>query len=456
MGGASQKIFEENLLPLFRQLIRNACVNTGQRDSGHEDRSVETLQRFFGGYGLEGEVIHCVAERGNLILRVPGTDPTAPSLAFMGHMDVVPANKADWQVDPFAAEIRDGQVWGRGAVDMLCWTACQAVGFAEACKKVPGGRFRGDLVFMALADEEAAGRYGAQHLTEHHWNRVAVDYMVTELGGFFIGTDEGPAAFINLGEKGVAWLKLSTRGRAGHGSMPWNSDNAVLHVARAAQRLSAHHFPLRKHPVFQKMARAMGKGAWQKFCLENGLFYRSQLGELSARDPGMAKFLHTAGETTLSPNRIAAGEKINIIADRGELFVDCRFLPGSGKDDVLRMIKRVLGASLAEKFEYEFIDFFPSNLSSPDTPLMEATRSLFSQAHPDARLVDLFIGGVTDGRYWRAKGTTVYGFTLFDRDMTMNAYGERIHGRDERISLSSLEKGLWFFTELPGAFFSRV
>ena len=121
------RLFQEEFLPLFRQLIRNACVNTGQPASGHEDLSVATLQEFFAKRGLRGEVFHAQKGRGNLLIRVPGTDPGAPSLVFMGHLDVVPAQAADWSVDPFAAEIRDGQVWGRGAVDMLCWTAAQAV-----------------------------------------------------------------------------------------------------------------------------------------------------------------------------------------------------------------------------------------------------------------------------------------------------------------------------------------
>lgn len=447
-------LFQTKLLPLFQTMIRNACVNTGQKDSGHEDRNVAALQEFFAGYGLTGEVYHAVAGRGNLLIRIPGTDPTAPSLMFMGHTDVVPANAADWSSDPFAAEIRDGQVWGRGAVDMLCWTAAQAVGFAEAVKAAPGGRFKGDLIFLALADEEASGTWGARFLTEHHWDKVKTDYMVTELGGFFVDSDRGPTAFINLGEKGVAWMKLKTRGRPGHGSMPYRSDNAVLKMAEAALRLARWQAPVRRHEVFKAMAEVMGRGWWQKFCLKTGLFYGSQLRALSRRDPGMAKFLHTAGQVTLSPNHIKGGEKINIIADRGELFVDCRLLPGMTRDGAADLIRSLLGP-LAGEFDLEFLDFFPSNLSPADTPLMKATETLFKQAHPDSRLAPLFIGGVTDGRYWRAKGTTVYGFTLFDKDLTMDAYGQRIHGIDERISLASLERGLWFFSRLPQEFFSQ-
>ena len=452
-------VFRDEFLPLFRQLIRNACVNTGDPDSGGEDRSVATLVEFFSRRGLVGprvqlQVFHGRPGRGSLLVRLAGSDPQAPSLMFMGHLDVVPAQADDWSVDPFAAEVKDGQVWGRGAVDMLCWTAAQAVGFAEAVARVPGGRYPGDLVFLAVADEEASGRWGARYLTENHWDEVKADFMVTELGGFFIETETGPAAFCTLGEKGVAWVRLTAKGTPGHGSMPYGTDNAAVKAAEAIRRIAGHREPLTRTPVGRSMARAMARGAAERFALSSGIGEGWALKRLLARSPGMARFLHTSGRNTWSPNLVRAGEKVNIVADRAEILVDCRVLPGTTQAGLETSLRQALGPRLSSQFSFELLDWFPANLSSKDNRLWAAIDTLFRRAHPDSRLVDLVIGGVTDGRFWRAKGTTVYGFTLFSQALTMDAYGQRIHGIDERIDLESLALGVGFFSDLAETFWN--
>jgi acetylornithine deacetylase/succinyl-diaminopimelate desuccinylase-like protein len=430
-------------------LIQNACVNTGDADSGHEDRSIEVLRGFFEARGLTCQVFHARPGRGNLLVRVKGTDPSAKSLMFMGHLDVVPASAADWSVDPFAAEVKENQVWGRGAIDMLCWTAAQAVGFAEAVLAAGPKGFAGDLAFLALADEEASGRWGAQHLVAHHWESVKADFMVTELGGFFVPTVRGPVAFCNLGEKGVAWVKLSARGTPGHGSTPYRSDNAVLKVSEAALRLARWKFPFRGSRVYRSMARTAAR-TWLERCaliLKPG--QRWGLSRVFARNQGLARFLHTASRTTASPNVVRGGQKVNIVADRAELLVDVRCVPGTTKQALLSELRRALGRRLCSEVVLEITDWFPANQSDARTPLKVAIESLFLEAHPDSQLADMVIGGVTDGRFWREKGTTVYGFSLFSQQLTMDAFAARIHGIDERLDLESLSLGLAFFSELP-------
>jgi acetylornithine deacetylase/succinyl-diaminopimelate desuccinylase-like protein len=455
----SDPVFRNEFLPLFQQLIRNACVNTGAPDSGGEDRSVATLVEFFARRGLTGphvrqKVFHARPGRGCLLVRVAGTDPRAPSLMYMGHLDVVPAQAADWSVDPFGAEVKDGQVWGRGTVDMLCWTAAQAVGFAEAVNRAPGGQYPGDLVFLAVADEEASGRWGARYLTENHWDEVKADFMVTELGGFFIDTETGPAAFCTVGEKGVAWGRLTTKGTPGHGSMPYQTDNAAVKAAEAVGRIARHREPLTRSAVGQAMARAMARGPWERLALTSGIGETWALNRLFRRNPGMARFLHTSGRNTWSANLIRAGEKVNIVADRAEVLVDCRLLPGTTEADLEASLRQALGSRLSPQFSLEWTDWFPANLSTKDNRLYAAIETLFHRAHPDSHLVDLVIGGVTDGRFWRSRGTIVYGFTLFSKALTMDAYGQRIHGIDERIDLESLALGVGFFSDLAETFWN--
>jgi acetylornithine deacetylase/succinyl-diaminopimelate desuccinylase-like protein len=191
---------EEKVIPLLTELIQNRCVNDGTPESGNETESALSLKSFFDAYGIKSEIIAKNPRRGNLLVRIPGTDETAPSLMFMGHMDVVPANPEHWRYDPFAAEIHNGYLWGRGAIDMLNMTATQAVAVAELIHEK--GPLRGDLSFLALADEEADGRLGARFLMEDHWDKVKTDYMLTELGGFFIRNDPVSGIGVTIGKRG--------------------------------------------------------------------------------------------------------------------------------------------------------------------------------------------------------------------------------------------------------------
>ncbi len=444
-------IVEEKVIPLLTELIQNQCVNDGTPDSGNETESALSLKSFFDSYGIKSEIIAKNPRRGNFLVRIPGTDETASSLMFMGHMDVVPANPALWRYDPFAAEIHNGYLWGRGAIDMLNMTAVQAVAVAELVSR--NGPLRGDLVFLALADEEADGRLGARYLIENHWNKVKADYMVTELGGFFIHNDPVCGIGITVGEKGVARLELTVKGTPGHGSMPYRSDNAVTKAAEAALRIASFSSPPVFTPVYRDMASRMARSRFERAALLSSWRIDRAIESIFDRSRGTAKFLHAASRLTLSPNILTAGGKVNVIADRGTIEVDARLLPSDTIESVIDTIRSILGDH-AEEFSIEVMEFFPSNSSSQDTPLMEALLRIAGTAYPDASFIPLFISSVTDGRYWRQKGTIVYGFTLFDEDMSIDSYTDMIHGNDECVSIASLEKSLEFFYQLPQEFYS--
>jgi acetylornithine deacetylase/succinyl-diaminopimelate desuccinylase-like protein len=421
---------EKKVIPLLQELIRNKCVNNGTPDSGQEIRSAETLKKFFFKHGIKSKILESHPGRSNLLVRIPGNDPKAPSLMYMGHLDVVPANNEEWSCDPFSGDKRGGYIWGRGAVDMLNITASQAVAVAELVNKKD--RFPGDFIYLAVADEEASGRMGARWLTEKHWDKVKTDYMITELGGFFIHNKKGLGITITCGEKGIVWARLKTKGTAGHGSLPFHSDNAAVKTGRAVERIARYKPRHILCKEYLTMVKALGEDKRQARSLSKRSELAKVFRKIYLKAPGLAKFLHAASCMTISPNLVKAGNKTNIIPDSGVIELDIRLLPGQNVED------------------------FPANVSPLDTPLFEATRAVVSPVYPTAYYVPLFIGSVTDGRFWRKKGTVVYGFSLFDEEFSINDYADMFHGIDEKISIKSLELTYNYFYKLPEVFFAKA
>src|SRR3954470_4703380 len=215
-----------DVVDLTQQLIRNRCVNDGTPESGEEIRNADVITAYLGGTGLDVERIDGAPGRSSVVVRIEGSDPDAPSMCWLGHTDVVPVNESRWQEDPFGGELIDGFVWGRGAVDMLNLTASQAVAFRRLAQR--GFRPRGSLIFLAVADEEALGKWGADWLLQHERDAVYADYVLTESGGFQIPSPAGPRLPVLVGEKGTFWTKIRVKGTPGHGSQPFRTDNALI------------------------------------------------------------------------------------------------------------------------------------------------------------------------------------------------------------------------------------
>ena len=224
---------------LLQQMIRNQCVNDGTVTSGREVRTTDLLRTYLEGSGLDLEVYEPDGAPGrtSLVARIEGTDPAAPTLCLMGHTDVVPVTPATWTRDPFGGELVNGEVWGRGAVDMLNLTASQAVALKELARR--GWRPRGTLVYLACADEEAGGALGAGHVCKKHWDSLRADYLLTENGGTVSAHGDALSVTVHVGEKGVAWRRLKVKGTPGHGSMPFRADNALVKAAAVIQRITA-------------------------------------------------------------------------------------------------------------------------------------------------------------------------------------------------------------------------
>ena len=216
-------------IELLQALIRNACVNDGTPQSGQEVRNADTLAAYLGTSGIETEVFEAAPGRVSLVARITGAQPGAPALCLMGHTDVVPVNPAGWDRDPFGGELVDGEVWGRGAVDMLNLTSTMAVAFRDLART--GFRPRGDVIFFAVADEESGSGYGAHWMADHHWDAIGADFVLTEGGGLHGGTAQAPVVTVSVAEKGVSWRRLRVTGEPGHGSMPFRTNNALVKAA---------------------------------------------------------------------------------------------------------------------------------------------------------------------------------------------------------------------------------
>jgi acetylornithine deacetylase/succinyl-diaminopimelate desuccinylase-like protein len=370
----------------------------------------------------------------SLIARIEGSDPAAPTLLLMGHTDVVPANASGWQRDPFGGDVVDGVVWGRGATDMLNITSTMAVATRRLAKS--GFTPRGTLIYLAVADEEAGGTYGASYLTSDKFDAVKADYVITESGGVPIPTRSGVVKLpVTVGEKGVNWRRLVVKGTPGHGSMPWRTDNALVTASEVVRRVSA----------YQPKARILDE--WRRYVRE--LELQPEL-EAALTDPdrvleavrhveplGFARLAHACTHTTFSPNVVQGGSKINVIPDRIAIEVDVRSLPGVTAIEVDAMLVEALG-DLASQVTIEAPRSQEGSRTPLDTPLADAMARVTQALVPGSKIIPRLTGGGTDARYFRWKGVPSYGFALHSQRIPYTEYPLMFHGHNERVDTETL------------------
>ena len=413
------------------------CVNDGTAESGFETRNADLLRSFLGSTGLDLQEFEPTAGRASLVARIEGSDPEAPSLCLMGHTDVVPVNESGWSRDPFGGELIDGEVWGRGAVDMLNLTASMAVAFRHLATS--GFRPRGDLIYFAVADEESGSAHGMQWMADHERDAIYADYVLTESGGIHRGPREQPYISINVGEKGVAWRRLRVKGTPGHGSTPFKADNALMTAAAVIQRIGDYRPPPRFHELWTTTVEALGVDDASKRSLLDQNRIEDYLDSLPT--PGPGAFLHACTHTTFSCNTIGGGGparmKTNVIPDSIEIGVDVRTLPGESSDDVTAHLRAALG-DLYPKVDVEVIMDDPASLSRVDSPLWTSLERAVAKPFPTSRMAPELVVGFTDARIYRTMGSVAYGAGLFSPDVEPSEFGRRFHGNDERVDVESL------------------
>jgi acetylornithine deacetylase/succinyl-diaminopimelate desuccinylase-like protein len=422
----------DHVTDLLQHLIRNACVNDGNVASGHEARSVDTLRAYLDTGGLDCATYEPAPGRKSLVARIEGTDPTAPTLLLMGHTDVVPVNADRWRHDPFGGELIDGEVWGRGAVDMLNLTSSMAVAMRTLADS--GFRPRGTLTYLAVADEEALGTWGAHHLVDHEWDAVRADYVITESGGIPIPSSSGLKLPVMVGEKGCYWSTITVRGTPGHGSQPWRTDNALVKAAEVVRRIAGYAPATDINDVWRRFVA----GVDLPEDLSRALLSPDDfMGAIEGLPMGIARQFHACTHTTFSPNIVHGGSKINTIPDSVDLQVDIRTLPGQTAEDVEAQLLDAVG-DLADDVTFTASAYDAASASPIDTPLWDVLTRASARFYEDSQTVPMLIVGATDARFFRRLGATAYGYGLFSRNLSFEDYSTMFHGDDERVDQESL------------------
>lgn len=442
MQPADIEVPQGEVIELLQQLIRNKCVNDGRPESGDEVRNAVTLTDYLHGSGIDVERFAptSLPGRASIVARLEGSDPNAPKVCLMGHTDVVPVTAAGWSEDPFGGLLKNGEIWGRGALDMLNLTAAMAVVMRHlAMAAVPP---RGDVIFFGVPDEEAAGTWGAQFMVERHWDAIACDYVLTENGGLVSDVGDKQFVTMNVAEKGYAWRKLVVKGTPGHGSMPYGADNALIKAAEIVRRLGAYAPRGEVGELWKRRVATLGL----REDLASALIDPGSLDAALATIPsrGAAAHFHACTHTTFSPNVVHGGVKANVIPDRVEIDLDIRTLPGESVESVQAHLREAL-QELADDVEITAIGDADASFSPVETPMWAAMTAATRARYPRAELVPAMIVGLTDARFFRHRGVTAYGAGLMSRELSAADFSSRFHGHNERVDADSVNLTTSFF-----------
>jgi acetylornithine deacetylase/succinyl-diaminopimelate desuccinylase-like protein len=416
----------DEVTDLLQRLIRVDTTNP----PGNETAAAELLRDYLQGSGVACELIAKVPERANLVARIPGGD--GPSLLLLSHTDVVLADPAEWSVPPFSGELREGLVWGRGALDMKSQVAASAVAIASLARE--GFKPSGDLIFAATADEEVGDGFGLEWLCEAHPDAVRCDFAVNEGGGDRIElTDGRPIYVATVAEKMTAPFRLRVRGRSGHASMPGIADNALVKAARLIERIAA----FRPEPQIGPETEAFLSVVVGAVPPPQEAVERTR--EVTAAGADVVEALLSA---TFSPTMISASLKRNVIPAVCDVEVDCRLLPGQHPEHIEPVIRAVLGGDI--DYELEWTEQARGGTRSPlDTPLWQALEEWTAEVEPGAGAAPLACVGFTDSHWLReAFGTVAYGFFPSTGELPSEVATSLVHSADERIPVSDLEHGV--------------
>jgi acetylornithine deacetylase/succinyl-diaminopimelate desuccinylase-like protein len=416
----------DDAINICQELIRIPSVNYGD-GKGNEREVAQFVVKLLDEVGIESKIYESAPNRCNVIAKIEGADRSRPGLVLHGHIDVVPAAAEEWQVDPFSGVIKDGAIWGRGAVDMKNMDAMILAVVRNWARN--GIKPPRDIVLAFFADEEAGSIYGSRYMAKEHPEVFAgCNEAISEVGGFSVTLRNGKRIYmIEAAQKGINWIKLTANGLAGHGSFI-NNENSVTALSEAVSRIGNHVWPQTYtkavNQLFEEIAKALGKPLSDD--------YREFLVEI----PSVARMIAATLQNTANPTMLDAGYKVNVIPKEAAAYIDGRFLPGH-ESELIETIKELVGPEI--KIETVTRDIA---LEVPfEGKLVEAMKSAICKLDPEGIPVPYLMSGGTDNKALSELGIVGYGFSPMRLPDNLD-FMALFHGVDERIPIESLEFGV--------------
>jgi acetylornithine deacetylase/succinyl-diaminopimelate desuccinylase-like protein len=418
---------------IARDLIRINTVNWGEGRSEGEGEAAEYLEARLTGMGLAPRLFESEPGRVSVVTRIDGADPGKPALVLHGHTDVVPADPARWSVDPFGGEVRDGMLWGRGAVDMKDMDAMMLTALGDVLAS--GRRPARDIVLGFFADEEAGGLLGAHWLVDNHPELFAgATEAVSEVGGYSVTFGGQRSYLLQTGEKALLWIRLTARSPSAHGSR-LITDNSVTRIAEAVVALGRRDWPIRLTPtterLLEEIARILGVDPAQ-----------SGPDELVLATGSASGFLLATLRTTSNPTLLTGGYKHNVIPEEASALIDIRCLPGE-EQQTLAEVRELVGEDIEVQIVHTDV-----GLETPFAgPLVDSMVRLLGRHDPEATVLPYLMSGGTDNKAMSRLGITGYGFAPLRLPEALD-FPSMFHGVDERVPIAALEFGKAVLTDL--------
>jgi acetylornithine deacetylase/succinyl-diaminopimelate desuccinylase-like protein len=424
MSAAEHPTAQDEVTQLLVDLIRFNTSNPTHPERPAAEWVAEKLDEV----GIESQIIEAAPGRASTIARIEGSDSSRPPLLVHGHLDVVPADASEWSVDPFGGEVKDGYVWGRGAIDMKDMDAMVLALVREWART--GAKPSRDIVLAFVSDEEAGGRLGAHPLVDNHADLFAdCTEAISEVGGYSISLNEQARVYaVQTAEKGINWLRLRAKARPGHGSFV-HPDNAVTYLAEAVSRIGTYDWPIVITDSVRGLVKGIGEVLQRDLDPENPDEWLPLLG-------GAARMIGATVRNTANPTMLSAGYKTNVIPSTAEATVDTRFLPGQ-EDALLATIDELLGEHVERETEVRDI----AVETSFDGALVDAMSTALRGEDPNGVLVPYLMSGGTDAKSFSTLGMRCYGFSplLLPADLDFMSL---FHGIDERVPVEGLQFGV--------------
>lgn len=443
---------EEEVTNLLCDLIRMNTTNP----PGNETKAAKYLAENLNKEGFRCELFEFAPGRGSVVTRLRGTGEK-PSLLLLSHLDVVAADPQKWSVNPFGGVVKDGFVWGRGALDMKGMTAIEVM--TMKLLKRNEVELKGDVILAATADEEKGGEAGVGYLVRSHPEKILADYVLNEGGGLAVPVKNKNVYTVQTAEKGILWFKVKAKGVPGHGSVPEAADNAIMRMNKVIGKLGTYRPEILLVPTLRQFLSEIAKEEETLRQIFSRLIANPELGDeildtLAMTDKNLADEIRARLRMTITPTIVHGGVKENVIPSECEAVFDCRILPGQDTGQVMKLIKGLLKDVDLNKLDFETIQANEPSESPAETLLYEVISSVLKEFEPNCGVAPMLMTGGTDSRFFRKMGSVCYGFHPARPDEPYGEMLKTIHGIDERISIENLVFGTSVLYEVVKRFMS--